>query len=406
MFTNDAAEIKSEKARGAFDLRGGEKRDKPIKLYLMIGLIVLFALCIFIGIWAMVLDKISVSSTSSEELDESTVMADPTLAIKSSEDSSMVNFQANKRKEWEEEEKAKPAEEPVASVEPPPPLNGRTPSAPARAPQSPAQNAPAVSSSLQRKLGQGLEMMGFSPGESQSQSRAAPAPFIPGSGTASSSFGADGASRSRGSLDDLSGPVFTAAKAVLSPPGKYLLRHNTYARCALYTEIQTEQPGLVDCRLTDPIYSADGSTVIAEAGARLDGVQRVQMSAGQTNVFTTWTELETTAGVRAQINSLGAGPLGASGTKAWIDNHWKERFGGALMLTVFQDGFGALAASASAKNNSGYSMTNTEQNVESMAEKALESSINISPTGYVLPGTVLTIIVARDVDFSQVYENR
>jgi type IV secretion system protein VirB10 len=36
----------------------------------------------------------------------------------------------------------------------------------------------------------------------------------------------------------------------------------------------------------------------------------------------------------------------------------------------------------------------------------LDSTINIPPTAYILPGTVMTVIVARDIDFSTVFENR
>ncbi|KPX57274.1 Inner membrane protein forms channel for type IV secretion of T-DNA complex, partial [Pseudomonas amygdali pv. photiniae] len=69
--------------------------------------------------------------------------------------------------------------------------------------------------------------------------------------------------RKRSSLSNLGGTTFAPAKAYLAPNRKYLVSHNTYTRCALYNEIISTHPGLVDCRLTDPLYSADGSTVIA-----------------------------------------------------------------------------------------------------------------------------------------------
>lgn len=47
-------------------------------------------------------------------------------------------------------------------------------------------------------------------------------------------------------------------------------------------------------------------------------------------------------------------------------------------------------------------MNNSEQNTENMANKALESTIGIKPTAHILPGTVMTVIVARDIDFSSV----
>ena len=40
-----------------------------------------------------------------------------------------------------------------------------------------------------------------------------------------------------------------------------------------------------------------------------------------------------------------------------------------------------------------------------MATEALKNSINIPPTGYVNQGTEIMVFVARDVDFSGLYEN-
>ncbi len=214
-------------------------------------------------------------------------------------------------------------------------------------------------------------------------------------------------SRTRGSLGNLSGTHFAPGKATLAPKGKYLLAHGTYTRCALYTEIVTDHPGIIDCRLTEPVYSADGSTMLADAGDRLTGEQSVEMKAGQVNVFTSWTEMDTQAGVRAQLDSLGAGPMGASGTEAWIDHHYMQRFGGAVMLSFIQDALQAAANTTQKSSDSGgYTVNNSEQNVESMAGKVLDNTINIPDTAHILPGTVMTVIVARDIDFSSVFENR
>lgn len=227
------------------------------------------------------------------------------------------------------------------------------------------------------------------------------------SGAGGGGLGDISSSRSRGSLSNLSGTTFTPSKAVLAPKRKYLLTHGTYARCVLYTEIVTDQPGIIDCRLTEPVYSADGSTMLAAAGDRLTGEQSVEVKAGQVNVFTSWTEMDTEAGVRARLDSLGAGPMGASGTEAWIDNHYLQRFGGAVMLSFIQDALQAAANTTQKSSSSGgYTVNNSEQNVESMASKVLDSTINIPPTAHISPGTVMTVIVARDIDFSSVFENR
>ncbi|EJQ9383917.1 TrbI/VirB10 family protein [Salmonella enterica] len=199
---------------------------------------------------------------------------------------------------------------------------------------------------------------------------------------------------------------YAMTKARKSPPRKYLLKRRTRFQCVLYTGVKTDYSGFVSCYLLRPLYSSDGSVILAEAGAELDGEQTVEVKPGQTSVFTSWTELETAPdGVRASLNGLGTDRMGRSGTDAYIDNHYGKRFGGAVMLSFVKDALSSASNLTKNKGN-GYNVDNTEQNAEDMANKALENSINIPPTGYVLPGTVITVIVAQDIDFSTVYKTR
>lgn len=311
---------------------------------------------------------------------------------------------AKEQKEKEDAERGKNGQDHAGSAPPPPGASG--------------QNTPVEQTPRQRKLGREMlvtseDAQGTGAGNPQPQQPSGEQPSLPPSmladiqGGSSSGLGGESSSRKRSSLSNLGGTTFVPAKAYLAPNRKYLVSHNTYTRCALYTEIISTHPGMVDCRLTDPLYSADGSTVIAAAGDKLTGEQTVEVGPGETSVFTTWTEIETQAGVRAKIDSLGAGPMGASGTEAWIDRHYMQRFGGAVMLSFIQDALQAASNTTQKSSGSGgYTVNNSEQNVESMANKALDSTINIPDTGKLLPGTVITVIVARDIDFSSVFENR
>lgn len=406
-------------ARGSFDLRknrGNNQQNNKV-WFIVVGVGVALAVALII-LWSVVF---SVMSEGGTEIDESTVTADTTLKNLSTTDDAMAVMQAAKvRKMAEEEEARRKASE------------GRQPShlatsekkaGSSAAPQQPSSGtnaAPPVQTAAQRKLLGGVMMKtslaagsGYGQAANGEQSSQVPGGTGGGGGDLlGSAPDSSGGSRGRGSLGDLSSTGFKPAKATLAPNGKYLLRHNTYARCALYTEIITDNPGLIECRLTEPLYSADGSTVLAEAGAPLTGEQRVEVGPGQTSVFTAWTELETSSGVqgvpgvRAQLDSLGAGPMGRSGTKAWIDDHTFERYSGAVMLTAFQDLLASASNATKRSNDSGYTINNSEQNVENMASKALDANMNIPRTGYLLPGTVMTVIVARDIDFSSVFENR
>ncbi|EHS0784536.1 TrbI/VirB10 family protein [Salmonella enterica] len=186
---------------------------------------------------------------------------------------------------------------------------------------------------------------------------------------------------------------------------KFLLKRFTKLRCTLYSEIITDHPGPIECYLSKDVYSSNGEILLARAGAQLIGERKVALAAGQASVFTNWRELELANGVRAQLNSLGTRPLGAVGTEAWIDNHYAERFGSAMLLSLFDDTLATIQDMAS-DNDSSVTYDNSSDTASNIAETALKQSINIAPTGHVNAGTIINVLVVRDVDFAPVYQTR
>lgn len=199
-------------------------------------------------------------------------------------------------------------------------------------------------------------------------------------------------------------PTFALGSATKRQAGQldFLLKHGSVIPCALYSQIISDYQGIVMCRVTQDIYSANGKALLVERGSLLTGSQNVELEPGKSRVFTTWADIETPNGISIRIDSLGAGRLGASGNEAWVDNHFKERFGGAILLSFIDDAFEALANKTSS-SDSDISFDNSTDNATDMAEKALDASINISPTGYTQIGQRINIIVARDIDMSSVY---
>lgn len=421
----DSAVNASTQARGAFDLRKGKiRREGQNKLYWGIAGLVLLVVAIIVAVWMWTVAQMRADTN---DIDESQVRADATLEVPERDDVTMQRVKEQKVREMEEERRKAGAGESSQQ-------NARGGKEEAANRMGEGRVAASVQNMetekdtpltpLQRKLAGGVVVQAqvvsgaaynassvggvgrAITGQSGSAGTRPTALELMGQGEAGSSGSGLSQGSGRASLDQLSGTTFVPSKAVLAPPSKYLLRHNTYTNCVLYTEIVTDYPGLIECRLTEPLYSADGSTVIADAGDRLTGEQRTEVRPGETRVFTAWTELETASGVRARLDSLGAGPMGASGTQAWIDKHLADRFMGAVMLSVFKDGMQILVNRSQKSNSDGYTVNNTESSVENMADKALENSINIPPTAYILPGTVMTVVVARDIDFSSVFENR
>lgn len=205
--------------------------------------------------------------------------------------------------------------------------------------------------------------------------------------------------------DDLQGSTY--ANGSVSPVlnRRYLLSAGTSMSCVLKTKIVTSYPGVTLCQLTKDVYSDDGNTLLARQGATLIGEQKQAMVQGNARVFVNWTTLKD-ENVSVRIGALGTDSLGASGLPAWVDSHFAERFGGALMLSLIGDTMDSLKnmTQQSSGNSGNITYDNSSDAAKELAKTTLENSINIPPTAYINQGAVLSIIVPRNIDFSSVYE--
>ena len=183
----------------------------------------------------------------------------------------------------------------------------------------------------------------------------------------------------------------------------YLLGRGTNIGCTLNTKIVTTQSGITRCTVNKDIYSKNGKVLLVERGSSIIGEQTSALIHGQARVFILWNAIETPYGISVEINSPTADSLGASGQSAYVDRHFWERFGGAIMLSLVDD-VASAAANNNRSNNNDVEFNYTRDSARDMAALALENSINIPPTGYVNQGTLLNVMVARDVDFSEIYK--
>ncbi len=182
----------------------------------------------------------------------------------------------------------------------------------------------------------------------------------------------------------------------------YLLKKGTSIGCTLNTMIVTTQPGITRCMVTKDVYSANGRVLLIERGSEIIGEQTGALVQGQARVYVLWSTIETPAGVSVTINSPSSDALGASGQEAQVDTHFWQRFGGAIMLSLIKDAI--KFADNQNRNSGGVTFDSSSDSAEDMATEALKNSINIPPTGYVNQGTLVNVMVARDVDFRDVYE--
>lgn len=295
---------------------------------------------------------------------------------------------------------------------PPPPL----PEAPQPAPPVvPAPSATAFGMDLERAVGQPIGAQAAAVPEAP----AAPAPaldknsselMVAASGAASSmAAGGGGVKLAQASQGD-SGPLGSMLQSTATQTRvarvlqnrDFLLAKGAFIDCALQTRIDSTVAGMTSCVVTRDIYSDTGKFVVIERGSQVTGEYQAGMQQGQARMFVIWNRVKTPHGVVVDLDSGGTDALGGSGVEGHVDNHFLERFGGAILLSLVQDA-GTAAANAANNGQRGVTLNNTTSTAQTMAGEALRNSINIPPTLTKNQGERVGIYVARDLDFGSVY---
>ena len=198
-------------------------------------------------------------------------------------------------------------------------------------------------------------------------------------------------------LDQLRrGSTIGRARAARVGDRNFLILAGASIPCILQTAMDTGAPGYVTCLIPRDVYSDNGAVVLLEKGTRVLGEYRSGMRQGQKRLFVLWNRAVTPAGVAISVGSPATDPVGRAGFGGDIDTHFWDRFGGALLLSVVDDGVNAIAGNSS--NQDG-----TMRLPSDAAGIALQGSINIPPTLTKPQGSEVSILVAQDFDFSGVY---
>jgi len=186
-----------------------------------------------------------------------------------------------------------------------------------------------------------------------------------------------------------------------------VLPQGTSLTCALTTRVVSAQAGLIGCQVLRNVYSSDGRVLLIERGSHLIGEYRVtQVRPGSTRVPALWTRLRSPGGVTIDLDSPAIGPLGESGADAYVDNRWFERVGAAMLVSILDDSIKIVLNNETAPQQGSNALVfqGTSQTASQMAEKVLDATINLPPLLYANQGGLVGVYVARDIDFSSVYE--
>jgi type IV secretion system protein VirB10 len=247
-------------------------------------------------------------------------------------------------------------------------------------------------------------------------------------GAAVANVGLPGASTPQGGTNALasalSATITPGTSATINRNPSMTLAKGTLPDCTLLTAILTDQPGFLKCILSAPVMSMDGKVVLMEAGTTMEGEYTQGLQSGQKTIFTLWSRAVTPNFVSVQLNSPGTDALGRAGTTGYVDNKWFERFAGAVFFSLFEDAKQIYIARDDARasqraNGNSFGdtynigaqgtlsqLSNTDSTTKSIVEEMLKQGSQVRPSLYKNQGEIIKIFVARDVDFSTVYELR
>jgi type IV secretion system protein VirB10 len=179
----------------------------------------------------------------------------------------------------------------------------------------------------------------------------------------------------------------------------------TRIACIPEMPVDSTVAGFFSCITPVDVRGSTGTVVLMERGTRIVGEVRSGMARGSRRLFVVMTQALTPGGVQMELNSPGADVMGQAGLDGEVDSHFFERFRGAMLLAFLDTGLQAAAtvASNSLNNGTGVTFNQFQSGGQRATSQALESDINIPATLRRNQGEPMTVFVARNLDFSDVY---
>lgn len=309
----------------------------------------------------------------------------------------------------------------AAPTQPIPLAPSSSPSAQVRPAQEPQPHAPTL---MERRMASANAESTPPPmGATEQDNGAQNIPMFPGTG-----IGLDGMDAESRAAAAMASPYYLPSNSAytnklesttkptnaqpLTHPDNLMLR-GTYIRCVLESRIITDIPGYTSCIVTEPVYSFTGKQLLLPKGSKVLGSYSQEPNGPRVAVV--WDRVVTPTGVDIGMSSPGVDNLGGAGHPGNYNAHWISRISSALFISMLSDAFKYEAAkkgpttSTIAADGTIVQQpfdSNTARTIQDIANQAVRKSANRPATVTINQGTVVTIYVSKDVDFSGVIARR
>lgn len=194
------------------------------------------------------------------------------------------------------------------------------------------------------------------------------------------------------------------ARAYLLPDPTLTMTRGKLIRCTVLPAFDTTLTGPVTCVTGEDATGADNKVSLMDRGTVCFGQQGGGITHGQRRIGIIWQRCETPQHALVPFNSDATDPLGRPGIPGTVDNHFWDRFGGAIALSLITDvGPYLIATRQRGDNNTTVSFPSMSGPKDVLSE-VIKSTVDIAPTITGPQGAEVFIYLAHDIDFRDIYQ--
>jgi type IV secretion system protein VirB10 len=228
-------------------------------------------------------------------------------------------------------------------------------------------------------------------------------PTGPGEIRKSSNDGAGGAVSRAVASGPVQPAVNAATRAYMLPDPTLMMTRGKVIPCTVLPAIDTTLTGTVSCVTAVDATGADNKVSLMDRGTYCVGQQGGGVMHGQRRVGIIWQRCETPQHVMVPLGADAADALGRPGIPGAVDNHFWDRFGAAIALSLITDVGPYLVATAQRGNGNTTIAFPTITGPQEVMSDVLKSTVDIRSTITAPQASEVLIYLAGDIDFRDVY---
>lgn len=193
-----------------------------------------------------------------------------------------------------------------------------------------------------------------------------------------------------------SAPALVVQQAERMQDPDRTLAQGSVVQAALQVAINSDLPGNVVAVVSEPVPSFAGDNILIPRGSKLFGSYSAAVQGGQKRILIAWSRILTPDGISMQIASVGGDRLGRSGVTGFVDSKFRERFGGAALISLIGAG-PSIAAAQVDDDITRDTLESVGEDFEDATDTVIAEQLSRKPTIYIDQGASVTVLVDRDV---------